>query len=147
MILASYLNFARTVFCICSRDAVINCRAHITKTNKFDSQSEQIHDHVFSIQQKLAHWIRRNVPLLSAQLFPNGPGHIETDLISPKVIHIENQSRKEYAPDGTGVNKEVFGLDNDLSTLCSLPNIAGPFAISPTVHRAGRHPSAGNHTK
>ena len=33
------------------------------------------------------------------------------------------------------VSKEVVGLVNGLFTQCSLPNIAGPFAISPTVHR------------
>ena len=45
---------------------------------------------------RLAHWIQRNVPSLATQLFPNGPGHIETDLnrICTKVIHIENQIRK-----------------------------------------------------
>ena len=51
---ANYLNFARTVFCKCSIDIVTNCRAHITKTKTFDSQSQQIHDHVHSIQRKLA---------------------------------------------------------------------------------------------
>ena len=33
------------------------------------------------------------------------------------------------------VSKEVFGLVNGLFTQCSLHDNAGPFAISPTVHR------------
>ena len=32
------------------------------------------------------------------------------------------------------MSNEVFGLVNGLFTQCSLPDIAGPFAISPTVH-------------
>ena len=51
---SNVLNFAREVFCKCSRDIVTNCRAHLTKTKNFDSQSKQIHDHVGSIQHSLA---------------------------------------------------------------------------------------------
>ena len=93
---STYLNFARAVVCKCSRDIVTNCRAHITKTKSFDSQTGQIHAHVGSIQRSLARWIQRNVPILADQLFPNGLRHIETDLnrICTKVIHIENQIRK-----------------------------------------------------
>ena len=93
---SNFLNFSRTVFCKCSRDIVTNCRAHLTKTKNFDSQTRQIHAHVDSIQRSLARWIQRNVPSLADQLFPNGLGHIETDLnrICTKVIHIENQIRK-----------------------------------------------------
>ena len=93
---SNFLNFALAVFCKCSRDIVSNCHAHLTKTQNFSSQNQQIHDHVHSIQQNLAHWFQRNVPLLATQLFPNGPGHIETDLNKrcTKIIHIENQIRK-----------------------------------------------------
>ena len=34
---SNFLNFARTVFCKCSRDIVTNCRACLTKTKNFDS--------------------------------------------------------------------------------------------------------------
>ena len=93
---ANFLNFARAAFCKCSRDILTNCRAHLTKTKNFDSQSQQIHNHVRSIQRKLAHWIQRNIPSLATQLFPNGPEHTESGLnkICTKVIHIENQIRK-----------------------------------------------------
>ena len=37
-----FLSFARSVVCKCAHDIVTNCRAHLTKTKKFDSQSEQI---------------------------------------------------------------------------------------------------------
>ena len=47
---------------------------------------------------------------------------------------MKTKSEKEYASDGIDVSKEVFGLVNGLSTQCSLPDVAGPFAISPTVH-------------
>ena len=47
---ATYLNFVRASFLKLSRDIVINSRAHLTYTKKFDSQSEQLTHHLASVQ-------------------------------------------------------------------------------------------------
>ena len=52
-----YLNFARAVFLNIARDIVTNSRALLTKTKKFESQSDQITHHVASVQRSLAMWI------------------------------------------------------------------------------------------